>query len=206
MQSDILSLPWHIQVALSAGYLGYVVAYMGSRSDHKTHDVVFRTLVFSLIASSAYQLAITYSFGILLAAAFAVFVALASGVIWRKWVGHWTIKAVRGLDISHSDDTASALSTLRTNSKVELTGVSVLLTDGTWLCADDTSLFSDCDYPAFTLGESGDVVMYIGSSTGPDGTATEMKSTLDTAFGDRLTYIPRDRITRINMRYRKTKR
>ena len=52
-------------------------------------------------------------------------------------------------------------------------------------------------------GEKGDVLMYVSSQCDPTGENKNLESTLHEAYGDRLTYIPSDRISRINMRFRK---
>jgi hypothetical protein len=126
-----------------------------------------------------------------------------AAAFWRKWGCVWWQALLRKWNISHSDNTASALGGLRLRTNAELTGVAVLLNDGSWLTCDDTSVFTKCVYPPFTVGENGDVLMYISSKTDSSGAETALSSTLSEDFGDRLTYIPVDRIARINMRFRK---
>lgn len=203
MQTQLLELPWHIQLALAAGYAGYLVAYLGARSHHRTHDVVFLSLLFSLIASSVYSASKAASAGLIQATALAVSCTIFAGIFWRKWGCVWWQKFIRTLNIAHSDDTISALGGLQLRTDTELTGVAVCLADGSWLMCDDTSAFSRCAYPAFTIGEKGDVLMYVSSQCDPTGENKNLESTLHEAYGDRLTYIPSDRISRINMRFRK---
>ena len=203
MQTEVLELPWQVQLALASGYIGYVVAFIGVRRDHQTHDVVFLTLVFSLVASAASFSSKSFIGSEIVRALFAITITVLVAGLWRKWGCVWWQALLRGWNISHSDNAASALGGLRVKTDAELTGVAVLLRDGSWLMCDDTSIFSKCVYPPFTIGENGDVLMYVSSQTAVDGTDKKLPTTLNKDFGDRLTYIPVDQIARLNMRFRK---
>lgn len=202
MSPELLQLPWHIQLGLALGYAGYLMANLGNRREHKTHDVVFGSLLFSLVATSTYA-AVSGKYGLIGGTLAALVGTLTAGLCWRKWGCHWWKRLMRDLNVSHSDDTASAIGGLRLRTDTELTGVSILLRDGSWLSLDNTAEFTNAPYPAFTLGESGDVMMYVQSVCDAAGNTKKLSTTRDASFGDRLTYIPSDRIDRVNMRFRK---
>lgn len=201
MGGEFFNFPWYIQVALASGYAGYLTAYAGMRSSHDTTEVVFRTIIFSFVASSIY--ALSDRFLVELASALVGFLGtLIIAALWRRSGCHWWSAVLHKLRISHSDDAPSALATLSHRTDVTLTGFSILLDDDTWLMCDETAVFANCTHPAVTIGPDGDVAMYV-SSIEKGGEVRALSSTINDSFGDRLTYIPAERVKRINLRFRK---
>ena len=77
----------------------------------------------------------------------------------------------------------------------------MLLDDGTWLRCDDTSKFNDAPYAPCLIGPSGDVALYLTHEEPPGGPAKEMTTVIDAHYGDRLTYVPANRVRRLTVRH-----
>src|SRR5438045_184576 len=158
MEHELLSLPWQVQVALASGFAGYLTAYSGQREGHETVDVTFYTLLYVLFASSAYGLFSTALLQVPAGlAAFGITVVL--GALWRKWGCHLWVKVLSTLDVTHSDDATSSLSSLSSRTDVRLTGAAILLDDDAWLMCDDTQAFANTTHPAVTIGPNGDEII-----------------------------------------------
>src|SRR4051794_5515807 len=110
MPTELLALPWQVQLTLASGYAAYSLAYAGIRSHHHTIDVAFGTLVFGLIATfTAGALIKEQVFQNEIYAGVAAFAAtIAAGALWRKYLRGWTRALLRLLRLSQSDDDPSA--------------------------------------------------------------------------------------------------
>jgi len=201
MQTELLNLPWQIQVALAAGYSGYMLAYVGLRHTHRQIDTIFISVVFSLIASGAISLAARWSIESLYSAASAFAVTCIVAVTWRRWGRKLLTKALRGINLSWGNDDPSALVTLSLNSEYPISQIAVLLDDGTWLRCDNTAIFNDAPFAPFLLGPNGDVALYLTHEEKIGEEAKELKSVRDSHYGDRITYVPASQIRQINFRH-----
>lgn len=203
MNSEIINLPWQIQVALASGYAAYSLGYMGMREHHRVLDATFRVLIFSLFASGA--LFAFSHLGPVWSGAAAAGSACLSGILWR-WFGFSLLRAIlRKLDISWSDDAPSAWATLSYNSKFRITQAAVLLDDGTWLRCDGAGRFQDAPFGPITLGPNGDVAIYLTHEELIGQPAKELSTVRDPNYGDRITYIPAQRVKRVTLRYKAVK-
>lgn len=196
---DLLSLPWEIQVALASGYAAYMVAYTGLRDRHRTIDIAFITLVFSLIATAG--LALTTTLPALVSGAIAFAAALVVGILWRKWGRDLIRTSLREANVSWSDDDPSALATLASNARCPVSQVAVLLDDDTWLSCNDTSRFNDSPFGPCQIGPNGDVALYLTHEARKGEAEKELKTVVDPQYGHRITYIPANRIRRLTIRH-----
>lgn len=199
--STLLSLPLGIQIALGSGCAAYFVAYSGIRDRHRTIDIAFITLVFSLASSATF--ALTSSWGWIEKGFVAFICPVVIALIWRKWGRNALRALLRASNISWSDDDPSALATLSSNSRFRVSQVAVLLDDGTWLSCDDTRQFNDAPYGPCLFGPNGDVALYLTHEEPPGEEARDMQTTRNPDYGDRITYIPAARIRRITLRHMK---
>jgi hypothetical protein len=188
-------------VALASGYAAYLLSYMGMRDHHGAVDVAFRSLVFSLIASSV--LALTPHWGVVVSAAAAFFATLIVGVLWRRLGQRLLRLLVRSTDMTWSDDDPSALATLCSNADKRVSQIAIQLDDGTWLRCDNTSVFADAPFGPCVLGPKGDVALYLTHVETAAGDVRELTSVRDAYHGDRITYVPSERIRRMTLRYSK---
>ena len=201
MSADLLNLPWQIQAALASGYAGYAIAYTGIRDGHKTIDVAFITLVFSLIATG--MIVVLSEYGVLASASGALVAASMAGVAWRRWGRSIARRLLRRTDVAWSDDDPSALASLSDNTRYHVTQIAVLVDDGRWLRCDNTAAFVHAPYGPCLIGPSGDVALYPTHIQTSDGSLTELRSVNDSHFGDRIAYVPAHRIRQINIRHQK---
>ena len=200
MGAEVLDLPWQIQVSLAAGFAGYLTAYVGIRSGHDTTEKLLRTLIFGMVATASYAVSSLHVSEILSGfLAFATTLTIAA--FWRKIGSRFWFKILKFLKISYSDDSTNTLMALSYETGNVLTGISVLLEDGTWLCCDDTSVFKESPLPPVTIGHEGDVLFYVSAVKDPSGKRKELTSVLDADFGDRITYVPAPSVKRINLRF-----
>ncbi|HEX7775157.1 MAG TPA: hypothetical protein VF449_01360 [Parvibaculum sp.] len=199
MTAELLNLPWQIQVSVASGYAAYLLAYVGLRGHHKAIDIAFVTLVFGLFATAV--LALAGSYGAVIAGIAAFLVACGSGIIWRKWGRSAAKYVLRSANVSWSDDDPSALATLSANTKFPLSGIAVLLDDGTWLRCDDTSKFHDAPFGPCLLGQNGDVALYLTHEDKPDSESKELTTVRNKDYGDRITYVPASRIRLVTLRH-----
>jgi len=198
---DVLALPWAIQLALGSGYAAYVTAYSGIRQHHKTIEITFATLVFSLVTTLVFVLVSRYlSLPWAPLAAFAA--TVISGALWRR-VGRGLLRAMmRATNVSWSDDTPSAWAAIIDNERYRISQISVELIDGTCLRCDDTARFEDAPFHGRILGTNGDVALYLTHVDHVDGSSRKMTTVRNEAYGDRITYIPAAQIKHIGLRYK----
>jgi len=203
MNAELLKLSWQIQVALASGYSAYMLAYVGLRQSHRQIDTLFIALVFSLIASGTINLAGLWRWteNPIVAGTIAFVLTTASAILWRKWGRKLLNKFLREINMSWSDDDPSALVTITSDSKHPISQVAVLLDDGTWLRCDSTSKFEGAPFFPCLIGPSGDIALYLTHEESAGQPAKELSSVRDAHYGDRLTYIPAQRIRQITLRH-----
>lgn len=198
---DLLALPWQVQLTLASGFAAYALAYAGIRAHHKTIEVAFATLVFGLVATTVFAyLQQKQIVGAPAAMALAFFVTVAVGFLWRKVGRRFVRWFLRTSHISHADDDPSAWGALFDGAEFDVSQIAVRLDDGTWLRCDDTTPFADAPHGPCILGGTGDIIMYLTEEQSADGTTKELKTVRHDDFGDRLTYVPANRISLINIR------
>jgi hypothetical protein len=198
---DLLKLPWDLQVPLASGYAAYVLAYTGLRDRQKTVDVAFISLVFSLIATGILVVSAKRGIEPIKAGALAFAVTVISGALWRKLGRPAVSWSLRAANITWSNDDPSALASLSENTKCYVTQVAVLLDDGSWLSCLNAVDFNKAPFGPFQLGPSGDIALYVTDISEADGVEKPQLTLRDSAYGDRITYVPAARIKRITVRY-----
>lgn len=205
VMDQLLKLSLATQIALGSGYVAYCAAYLGIRSHHKAIDVTLSTLGFSLIATLIMSPA-PDGFLTLKQPALGIVSALITifcGLAWRGFGREIIARILRSADISWVDDLPSALSTITTQEKYNITQVSVHLDDDSWLHCVNASWFNESPFGPCSIGETGDLGIYATHRTLPDGTYVEVHDVKHNTFGDQISYIPAARIKRIEFRYSK---
>lgn len=201
-----LSAPWTTILTLAAGYAGYFIAHVGNREHHKAVDQAFRVIFYGFWGMFAYVSLRTYlGFGVLLASALSILAASLLGAAWRKWGKKRFTKALRGGRVSMSDDLPTAWAALaEVGEGVDVWQLKVSLEDGTMLFCENLSDFSDEPNGACVLGGGGDVLMHVTrvGKLDADGNRkwTTVKNVRDPNFGTAITYLPKDRVARIELR------
>jgi hypothetical protein len=195
----LLNLPWEIQVALASGYAAYAVAYLGLRDRHRPIDVVFISLVFSLITTAVLWFLASYKNPVVSIPS-ALVATIIAGTVWRRFLHPFVFSILRYFDVTWSNDDPSALATILDDRRSYITQIAVLLEDGTWLRCDDVQQFRGAPFWPCIIGPNGDVALYLTHEEPKDSEAKTLATVRDSLYGDRLTYIPASRIKQITMR------
>jgi hypothetical protein len=197
MTSELLTLPWKIQVALGAGYAGYMLGYLGVRKFHTGADVFFKTIMFSLFASGVFalQLPVHWIWECVLSIAASVI----AGLTWYLKFSQLYVTLLKKMGIRHNDYPTAWLSVSH-DLENYFTQISVLLEDGSTVSCDDLSKFSDAPFGAAVFGSDGDMAFHATHVTSRDGETKAQTTTIDENFGYRMTYIPSNRIMRVQVR------
>ena len=128
---------------------------------------------------------------------------LAIALLWRRFGRDIISLLLRLADITWANDDPSAMDTLTADSKCRVTQISLLLDDGTLLRCDDTKLYELLPFGPYTMGQTGDVALYLTHIEGPDTKVRELKEVKNDVYGDRITYVPATKIKRINLRFKR---
>ena len=199
MPQDLLTLPFAIQVALSSGYLAYLVAFAGLRSHHTTTDMLFRVFVFSSLGTAIFYLLPNDP---ILAAALATLVSLVLALFWRKYGNRASKFILRKLQVSWSDDVPSAwLSITAERTDLRPSQIVVQLRDGRLLMCEDTRKFANAPFGPCMFGLEGSVAMYVTAEMRPNGEWIEQKDVIHPHEGARITHIPASEIARSEIRH-----
>jgi hypothetical protein len=192
---------WQIQIAIGCGYAAYMIAYTGIRTHHQTIDVTFKTIAFGIVATGVI-LAMPGEGKLLVSiTAFACTVGVA--VLWRRIGMRLWMAILRHLDLTWADDTPSAWSRLSSEQRHHVTQLSVLTTDGVVHICDDAELCGAYPLGPCVLGTNGDVIMYVTHRKKTvDGESAEVIALDQKDWGVRSTYIPADKVARIEIRHR----
>jgi hypothetical protein len=197
MTPNLLTLPWQIQIALGGGYAAYTLAYVGLRKFHTASDVFFKTIVFSLFASAIFFLRLPVNW--ITESGIGVGAALTIGVLWNVMLRHWYIKILRVIGI-HSNDLPTAWLSISHDQQHYFTQIAVILDDGSCLSCDDLAQFSNSPNGPAVFGTDGDLALYVTQIKKVSGDLSEQTSVIDNYHGDRMTYIPSNKIARITFR------
>ena len=193
------SFPLAVQLGLGIGYLGYLLAYGGARKGHSTLDATFLSLVFG-IPALVFATALPGSLLINILFGSAISLLLAS--IWRMGGRDLWFAAARQSDISQDDGYHTAWEGLLNRKEGLVTSqISVHTADGRVLYLNDRRNFRTAPYEGLNLGADGSILMVVQEEEMPDGTTQTRGGICDPHDGTRLTYIPADQITRVNIRF-----
>lgn len=197
MTPELLSLPWKIQVALGAGYAGYILGYLGLRKFHTGADVFFKTLLFSVFASGVFALELPVQWG--WECALSVLASVAAGLLWHLKLRAFYYRVLKKIGLRYNDHPTAWLSVTHDQENY-FTQISVVLEDGSSVSCDNLSKFTDAPFGAAVFGCDGDLAFHATHVTDSDGNTKAQSSTIDDNFGYRMTYIPSNRIMRIQFR------
>jgi hypothetical protein len=201
MNTDILNLPFAIQVSLGSGYAAYLLAFSGLRQHHTATDIIFRTIAFGLVATFVMAVCKEADFADLLSAVIAFVVAAFSGALWRAVIGPLFRKFSRRYLLAWSDDLPSAwLSITAERTDLRPSQIVVELSDGRLLMCDDTRIYRFAPFECGVFGLDGSVAIYVTSEKAPSGEWFNHKEVLHKHDGANITYIPADNIRRVEIR------
>ncbi|ECP1315061.1 hypothetical protein FYQ77_15065 [Salmonella enterica] len=201
IDASLINLPWATLVTLASGYIGYFIANVGLKDQHKPIDITFSTLIFGLFAAMVYQAFIWAGWGEYLAALLAVLYAFANGAWWRKYGRKWMYKFLRYHDISWSDSTSSAWQRMFDQRGYYVSQVYVTLKNGTVLLSEAPGNFEGLPCGGFVLGNEKDILLYVTHEKAPGSIGwVKCKDVILEEWGALSTYIPGDQIARVDIR------
>jgi hypothetical protein len=197
MGKELLSLPFAIQIALGAGYLGYLLAYSGIRQHHTTTDAFFRSVAFGLAASAIIYFGQPVWWNVALAAT----APLAIAIFWR-WRGmRWAKSLLRHCDVNWADDIPTAwISIVAEDTQTRPSQIAIDLEDGRTLLCEDTRPFADAPHGPCKFGLDGSIALYVTAEMRPDGSWIEKQDVRNPMHGDLITYVPASSIKRVEIR------
>jgi hypothetical protein len=197
MSPELLALPWKIQVALGAGYAGYILGYLGLRKFHTGADVFFKTILFSVFASGVFALKLPLQW--VWECLLSIVASTAVGLLWNLKLRTLYYRLLKKIGLRYNDHPTAWLSVSHDQDNY-FTQISVLLEDGSSVSCDDLSKFSDAPFGAAIFGCDGDLAFHATHVTDSAGTKKPQPSTIDDNLGYRMTYIPNNRIMRVQFR------
>jgi len=197
LSSNLVELPWQVQLALAAGYIGYCVAYAGRRQWQSSLDVAMISLVFSVPASSALYLLSQYS--PMIAGSSAALSSVLSGVIWRAFGYDVWFVLQRKLRLSTSTGQQSTWAITTDTPKRVVSQLCVTLTNGRKLFCNDAGACAKFISAPIILGVDGGVSLVVTHIKDP-GEELEEVSPNDEAWGVNMTYIPQSQIREVDIR------
>lgn len=200
IDASLINLPWATLVTLASGYIGYFIANVGLKDQHKPIDITFSTLIFGLFAAMVYQAFIWIGWGEYLAALLAVLYAFANGAWWRKYGRKLMYKFLRDHDISWSDSTSSAWQRMFDQRGYYVSEVYVHLKDGTTLLAEAPGNFHGQPCGSFIMGNEKDVLLYVTHERAAGSVGWVECDVIHESWGAMATYIPADQIARVRIR------
>ncbi|RAP39431.1 hypothetical protein BYZ73_20600 [Rhodovulum viride] len=197
LASEFFALSLSVQVAIGAGYLGYVTAYAGFRRDHDATDAVFISLAFASIATLAFLL--VEKFGPVAAFLTAFLASLICAGVWRRWGRRCWLWCMDKTGVHRDDGVHTTWSGIAQTDR-RVGQVSVHTEDGRILYLNDRSKYHGAAWDGLYLGGDGSVVMVVEEEELPNGTEETRSGISDEHWGTRLTYIPASQIRRVNIR------
>lgn len=195
----LAAMPLQLQLIGGAGYCAYLFAYIGIRHAHSAGDTVFSSLAFGLVAAIVLLLPLNLPMWAHATIAFAL--TLSAGVAWRLFVRVWLRNALRKFGYSWADDTQSAWDHMLECTERSPTQLTVELDDGRYLMCSDAFAVKDRPFGPYVLGTNGDVLLYVDKTEYPGEKPQDQPRVHEDGWGSLITYVPRDRIRKIAIRY-----
>ena len=216
MAIEFLNLSLSTQFSLAVGYLAYIIAYPGVRHRQNARDAIFTILTFSstTIVIATVLDAITSYIGIESAGSafgnhlfkFSYFFFSAIAILLLACLLRWRRRA-----ISWDDDIASAWLALLNEvgrPKTQVGQCFVQLVNGRVLCLKDRRNFDEEIWEGLYLSPDGAVIMAVEEEEPALETKLEKtdirENVIDSEWGTLLTYVPAERIERVEIRIKQT--
>lgn len=203
MDANIFTtLPEHIQITLATGYLGYSIAQSGYRKNERKDDMLYSILVYGLVGYMCYDLVRPFAAHFFLPAVAASVATSVTALIWRKKLRGLWYKFLHLSAISNEDNIPDVWSGIIQRTDVAPSQVTVFLKNGAVMKCDNISDFNDAPFPRYYTDTDGNFALYVTRDKQPSD--TEMKdcpNVRDPHWGDRLTFIPKDEISHISIRF-----
>lgn len=191
----------YLQVAIPAGYLGYLIARSGISQHDRPISIIFLSLFFALISIVGWRVSGKY-FSLYPQLFAAVLLPLVAALLWRKWFHQLVMCGLHKLRISNSSQFPDVWTEIIENTCVGVSQVTVFLKSGTALTCDFIYDFEDAPLNLMRRDKEGNIAFYVTGErpVGTDNfikTKDEAKAEVDGMTHYRLTYVPKDEIERV---------
>jgi hypothetical protein len=200
---DFASLPEQLQVILVSGYLGYSIAHAGFRDNERKDDVLYGILSFGIFGYIFYDFTRKAYATFLLPGLGALLVSVFVALFWRKY-GRRTFNAVLHKSaISNEDGIKTTWARLIQDTTIAPSQLVVLLKDGSVIECDDVQSFGNAPVPLYYTDAEGSIAFYVTRKISATGEVKELQHTRNTEWGDKITYVSKDQISSISIRFLK---
>ncbi|MAZ32859.1 MAG: hypothetical protein CMO06_06905 [Thalassospira sp.] len=201
---ELIELSWQTQIVIVSGYLSYVLAYSGMRSEHKTIDSVSIVLCFGglgllIIHTIDPLIGEDFRFENVVLGISGVVVPIIFAVLWRKLFRENFGKFWRWTGVSEEDGLPTAWNTLIQKRGLLYTQINVTTKDGRVLESWPLEPFNNDPNGPCVLGADGSIGMYVTHITEVGEERREVRKLRDDN-GIRITYIPKDQIAEVDLR------
>lgn len=206
---ELIELPQQIQIALAAGFIGYLIAFAGVRSRHTQIEMALYTVVFSVIATAVLNAAaivwgLVLSTGVTVVSALSAFVFTAmAGYAWQQF-RPLVFKVLRRLKLAQHDGTGSAtvLDGIINDSRLHWNQLKVNLTDGSGLICENTSDHGNAAIGFVRIDGDGNIAMIATHRDDGLGNCVELDGVRH-ELGDQVTYIPATQVRHVVIRLKR---
>jgi hypothetical protein len=200
-QLSSLALALYLQVIVAAGYVAHAIGRIGDTRDDRADQRAYAITVYGLAGTMAgYPLWLLTKSPVLFALA-ALIAAAACAILWRTVLRRRWYALIRSAGISNSDGIPSLWLTLTTATHVIPTQLSVELDTGEMLSCAQPQRYARAPFPIFGSDGDGNIALYVTHKVDADGKNHDYAATTHTALGYMITYVPKERIARISIRY-----
>gem|GEM_PF-3600798 len=198
---SLWQLPEYIQIVLVTGYIGHSVAKAGYRSGERKDELFYGVMVFGLIGYVFFMLSQSAYDVFVISVIISVSVTMMSAMIWRKSLKRQVDRFFNWAGVSNEDGIPTVLSRLTQDTGIAMTQISVHLKNGSCLECDDVQAFRGMAVPLCYTDDNGNIALYVTGKKDSEGVYTCMDEISDASMGDRITYIPKEEVSRVAFRF-----
>lgn len=199
------SLPEQLQVILVSGYLGYSIAYAGYRDKERKDQLFYGILAFGIFGYIFWDATRQSYDSFLVPGLGALLISVVAAIFWRKYGRYWFNHLMHKAAISNEDGIDTTWNRILQDTRICPTQIDVYLKDGSVLRCDEVEKFIDAPIPLFYADAEGNLALYITRNKPAGGETVDVEGVRDSGWGDRITYLPKDQISRVSIRFVKKK-
>lgn len=204
------TLDLYLKIALPFGYMGYLIATMGTRKHDKTSDILFGTLIFATISAMTFLIVDKYH-DELWAIAMAIFTPLAIAFLWRRYICDAVLNYANRKGITNSTQYPDVWTEIISNQNVGVTQIIVNKKNGDSLQSHFVYDYKDSPIDCMRWDHGGNIAIYVSKiKKKGEEKFRPVKSDVIVEQEDktsyRLTYIPKEEIESVKVTFNKPKR
>lgn len=203
MDTELLNLPFEIQLVLAAGYLAYRISSAGLDKNHRPTDTAFQILVYGLIAYLTNE-QIGEACPQWVAMPASILSSIVASLLWRRPLSGIVRRALRAGGFTNENFAPTTWDHIIQNKDVKAwLYVSVQLRDG-YVLESDLALVPDTlPFSCFDADSAGNIAIYVTKFIRPSGKeiAIDGGHIRNEIGAAQITYIPRDEIVRVDLSF-----